>query len=182
LSTRRIFFALWPGEQQQAAIAHASSAVLNAAEGRLVPVQNFHLTLAFLGSVAVDALPRVHKVADDVSNAVRADGTPIELTLDHIDYWRKAEILCAAATTISKPAIELAERLKRELIEAEFTPDLKAFRAHVTLARKVRRAPKMDLHLLPVVLSFRDFSLVESHTKSEGSIYSVVDSWPLCAC
>lgn len=180
VSTRRIFFALWPSEERQRALAQATASFLDAVEGRPTPRENLHLTLVFLGSVPEDAVSRVRAVAEDVSNAIRVDGKPIDLTLDRIDYWRKPQILCATATHISKTAVELAEHLKRELIDVGFAPDLKAFRAHVTFARKVMRAPA-QLNATPVALTFRDFSLVESRTASAGSVYSVIDSWPLCA-
>lgn len=179
--TRRLFFTLWLSEQQRRGILDVARPALQVSEGQPVPAHNLHLTLVFLGSVAEGRLPLVCKVANDVSNAWRAGGRPIELTLDAIEYWRKPQVLCSAATQKSAAAIELAERLKRELIDAEFTPDLKAFHAHVTLARKVGRAPPIEWRAAPIPLVFRDFSLVESRTVNGGPLYSVIDSWPLCA-
>jgi 2'-5' RNA ligase len=49
---RRVFFALWPSEEQQIALAEAAQSASQAEGGRLVPAINFHVTLVFVGSVA----------------------------------------------------------------------------------------------------------------------------------
>ena len=149
---------------------------------RWVDVENYHLTLAFLGAVAEDAMGSVRSAADNVSAACLSNSElgVLEVTLDQINFWHKPQILCATASRESPLAIELAETLKRHLINAGFTPDLKTFRAHVTLARKVARV-KVPPHVEAVRVAFRDFSLVESRSGPGGSIYSVIDSWPLCA-
>ncbi len=102
----------------------------------------------------------------------------IEVTLDTIDYWPRAQILCAAASGSLTGVAGFAERLKQSLSAAEFTPDLKPFRPHVTLARQVRGCPS-DRQMTPVRWTFNDFALVESHTHPSGSLYSVLESWPL---
>jgi 2'-5' RNA ligase len=180
VSPRRLFFALWPSAAEQQALADNFCDVVAASGGRAMAPSNLHLTLAFLGSVPEDALPLVRSIALKVSDVVRVAREPIEITFDAVEHWRKPQIICATASTTPPAAIALADALKRELTDAGFTPDLKAFRAHVTLARKVFRVE--HLYALTMILTFRDFSLVESRTEPRGSAYSVIESWPLCAC
>lgn len=115
-------------------------------------------------------------VTSDDRNA--SPDAPVSITLDHIDYWRKSEILCATSRAEPAAAIALAETLKRALTEHGFAPDLKPFRAHATLARKVRRVTR-DRDMPPVHWSFRDFRLIESQTAPTGSLYSSREIYPL---
>jgi 2'-5' RNA ligase len=179
VNARRLFFALWPIEGEQQRLAANYRDVVAASGGRAIAAANLHITLAFLGSVPEESLPLVRSIARNVSDVVRVAPQPITLTFHGVEYWRRPRIICAT-TSAPSPAttVTLAEALKRELTDAGFTPDLKAFRPHVTLARKVSRAG--SLCALEMTLTFRDFSLVESRTETQASSYSVIESWPLC--
>jgi 2'-5' RNA ligase len=76
----------------------------------------------------------------------------------------------------SAPA--LSATLKSETAAAGFSPDLKPFRAHLTVARKVAHAPSA-LALQPVLWRFDAFALIESHTHPAGPVYSVIESYLL---
>ena len=144
---------------------HAGSSV------RRVPAENFHLTLAFLGSVALDRMAAVEAVG-----AQCARGHPIEVVLDGIEHWRKPQVLCATASETPPVASALAETLKRALVEQGFTPDLKPFRVHATVARKVRRVAR-ELRIEPVRWRFDSLHLVESKTAPAGSTYRPITGW-----
>jgi 2'-5' RNA ligase len=121
-------------------------------------------------------------IARRVADAFPADGTPLQLVFDRIEHWKKPQIVCATAGEESPGAVatidSLAERLKREAVSAGFAPDLRPFRAHVTVARKVARTTRsLDMH--SVRWSCSEFALVESRTEAAGAVYSVVESWPL---
>jgi RNA 2',3'-cyclic 3'-phosphodiesterase len=177
MQTRRLFFALWPGEAQQRDLAEAGRTAVLACRGRLTPSENFHVTLAFLGSVAAHRLPDVQRVADEVARM--PPHLPIRLTFDRIEYWKKAKVLCATASASSSAAESLAQAVKSRLVAAGFTPDLKPFRAHVTLARKVPSGThEQAMH--SVRWSFSSWALAESRTGPAGSLYSVLHSWVLC--
>ena len=75
-------------------------------------------------------------------------------------------------------ASTLAASLKDATAAAGFTPDLKPFHAHVTLARKVTHAPR-ECTLREVLWRFDGFALVDSRTESGGPVYSVLESYPL---
>jgi RNA 2',3'-cyclic 3'-phosphodiesterase len=174
---RRVFFALWPTAAMQAALVAAASQTLDTlASGRPVPRENLHLTLAFIGSVPDSSLPALQDIAQAMT-AARA-GPTVELSLDVIEYWRRSEILCAAANHAPSEAAAFAEALKQALLSGSFAPDLKPFRAHVTLARQVKHRPA-ERTLAAVTWSFSDFALIESRSSPAGSLYSRLASWPL---
>jgi RNA 2',3'-cyclic 3'-phosphodiesterase len=182
--SRRLFFALWPDERMQAALAEATRAVVSACDGAAVPSQNFHLTLAFLGAVPEHRIADLTPIAARVALAYQAHaetaGAPLVIALDRIDYWRRSEILCATARAPSVPATALAGALRSALTEHGFAPDLKPFRTHATLARKVRRVTR-ERDMSAVRWMFRDFRLVESHTAPSGAVYSTREIYPLDA-
>jgi len=181
--TRRLFFALWPEAQQRGALAHATRKGVRSCGGRPVPVQSLHVTLAFLGSVPEGRVPELDRIARRVADAFRADAQPLLLTFDHLVHWARPQILCALGTeeprdTDAASAPALAATLKNETAAAGFSPDLKPFRAHVTVARKVAHAPAA-LALQPVLWRFGTFALIESRTDPAGPIYSVIESYLL---
>jgi RNA 2',3'-cyclic 3'-phosphodiesterase len=177
--TRRLFFALWPDEAMQSALAEAARAVVSTCDGTPVPTRNFHFTLAFLGSVPESRIADLTPIAARVALAFQDVSTaPISITLDRIELWRKSQVLCATSRAQPSHAIALAETLKRTLTEHGFAPDLKPFRAHATLVRKVRRVTR-ERDMPTVSWSFREFRLVESQTAPSGSLYSAREIYAL---
>jgi 2'-5' RNA ligase len=167
----------------QAALAAATEyAVLaaQAADGgvRRVPPANFHLTLAFLGSVPVSRLAEVKEVAAQCARLPNPSELPIDLVLDCIERWRRPQVIVACASETPPAAVALAEALKRSLIAQGFAPDLKPFRAHATVARKVRRVTR-ELPFEPVRWTFDSLHLIESKTSPAGSTYSTHEKWVL---
>jgi 2'-5' RNA ligase len=79
----------------------------------------------------------------------------------------------ATATSESAAADRLAAALKAATAAAGFAPDLKSFRAHVTVARKVARPPPLAI-LRPIEWRCDAFALMDSRTGSRGPVYSVV--------
>jgi 2'-5' RNA ligase len=145
-----------------------------------VLAESLHVTLAFLGAVPEADLGKVEAIAAEVAS--KAERTPVQLAFNAIEYWKKPQVICATApepTTGTSLADALAATLKSRLVGAGFTPDLKPFRTHVTLVRKVPRGT-YDCALQPVIWSFTDFALAGSRPGSGGSSYSVLNSWPLC--
>ena len=177
----RLFFALWPDPAMQAALAvAAASAVLeaqNTGSGvRRVPPANFHLTLAFLGSVPLSRLAEVEEVAARCTQSSGLRNLPIEIVLDAVEHWRKPQVLVATASETPPAAVVLAESLQRSLIDSGFSPDLKPFRVHATVARKVRRVTH-ELHIEPVHWRFESLRLIESKTSPDGSSYRPIAEW-----
>ena len=157
-----------------------------------MPVQSLHVTLAFLGGVPEGRVPELDRIARRVADAFPARPQPLLLAFDRLVYWARPQILCAlgtgeleAAQAVDEPretdaagAPALSATLKNETAAAGFSPDLKPFRAHVTVARKVAHAPAA-LALQPVLWRFDAFALIESRTDPAGPIYSVIESYLL---
>jgi 2'-5' RNA ligase len=176
--TQRLFFAFWPEDAPRAALAHATAKAVRHSGGRPVAAENLHVTLAFLGSVPERRVAELQRVAEAQAAACVRE-RPLALTFDRFDYFRRAQVLCVlAAEDDSAAARPLARALQDASLAAGFNPDLKPFRAHVTVARKVMRATAYTV-LRPLVWEFSAFALVSSRTEAAGPAYSVVESYPL---
>jgi 2'-5' RNA ligase len=195
--TRRLFFALWPDEEQRAVLAHATRKAVRSSGGRPVPEQSLHVTLAFMGSVPEARLAGLQAIARRIAQPAAAQAAapqeaPILVSFDRLLHWARPRILCVLASeapvdprgggppraTELTAATALAESLKRETSAAGFTPDLKPFHAHVTVARKVAHARPAE-PLPPIEWRFDTFALVESRTDPGGPVYSVIESYLL---
>jgi 2'-5' RNA ligase len=172
---RRLFFGLWPTPAERSALLQAASAVLAASAGRPVPAPNLHVTLAFLGAVPEARIAELAALAGEL--AAGGASAPV-LRFSRLEHWRRPQILAALTDAEPGGAAQLAADLKRSTAAAGFFPDLKPFRAHVTVARQVD-APGGAMELPPVTWHGTTLALVQSRSSAAGPLYSVLDSWLL---
>jgi 2'-5' RNA ligase len=173
--TERLFFALWPDDAQRNALVHATRKLVSHCGGRPVALDSLHVTLVFLGAVPVRRVPEVHVIGHRVAMAMVEQPT---LTFDVLEHWARPQVLCAASSAPSPAVAALAGLLRMQAEQGGFAPDLKPFRAHVTVARKVVHPTQARL-LHPVPWTAASFALMTSRTESTGPAYSIVESYPL---
>ena len=180
------------------AMAQATRKAVRASGGRPVAVGNLHVTLAFLGSVPERRLPELAEIAraaaplpapatvsapgsarSTAGDSVERIASRLAITFDRLEHWPAARLLCALPAEPPAPAVALAGRLQERLAACGFAPDLKPFRPHVTVVRKVSRPGRID-EMHSVLWSFTELALIESRTLPEGASYSVVEAFPLC--
>jgi RNA 2',3'-cyclic 3'-phosphodiesterase len=187
--SRRLFFALWPDESMRQALARATCEAARASGGRPVRTENLHVTLAFLGSVPESRVPELAGIGREAAGPSRPSS--LDLAFDHLEHWRAAQLLCALPAAPPAAVSALASRLYDGLAKEGFAPDLKPFRPHVTVARKVLR-PGPLAAMVPVAWCFTELALIESRTlpapspvsatgnaSGNGALYSVVERYPL---
>jgi len=177
----RVFFALQPAPERCREVVEYAAPWVASLQAQTVPAENLHATLCFIGAVPQERLDALRAAGA----AVRA--APVTLNFDALEFWVKPRIICATAPEDAEhSALSLAQRIAEQATSAGFTPDVKPFRPHLTLARKVNRQ-KVESLVWPqpiapgIVVRCEKFVLMESRRGERGSIYSVVDSWPLYA-
>jgi 2'-5' RNA ligase len=169
-----VFFALWPPEAVARQLAGIAADYSQAVGGRPTRRETIHLTLAFLGDVAVERLPKLQRVAGEVHAAA------FELTLDRFGVWQHNRLFWGGCAT--PPALlELTGTLSKRLLAADFSvaDGKRPFTPHVTLVRKLVR---FDVALrVAEALSWpcREFVLVRSRLSAAGSDYEVLARFPL---
>jgi RNA 2',3'-cyclic 3'-phosphodiesterase len=170
--TDRLFFALWPGEMQRAALAKVQMG-LRSHRGRLAHAQDLHITLVFLGDLDVDR----RACAEQAAGRVRA--APFSLTLDRVGCFPRARILWCGVSERPQPLLSLLCSLNGELLDCGFRPERRPFAPHVTLVRKARPLSAREL-TPPIAWSVSAFVLVIARP-GERPRYRVVREWPLAS-
>ena len=177
----RLFFALQPTRDECEELLARSATLAMETGGQRVPPENFHATLCFVGAVAPEKLFLL------LETASRVRGSPVTLKFECFEYWDKPRVLCATAPAIGESAAaKLSQGLADATIAAGFAPDAKLFRAHLTVARKLNADAASRVEwprpMSPTFTLHCDrFVLMESRRGESGSLYSVVESWPLDA-
>ncbi|MFU2326433.1 RNA 2',3'-cyclic phosphodiesterase [Pseudomonas sp. NFX98] len=167
---KRLFFALDCAPAQRKAIAQWRSA-LQLRSGRPVPVENFHLTLKFLGSVAIAQITDICEAAA----AIRTPGERLTVVLDRLEVWRRAGALVLAPEQAPPALLRLVYDLEQALLPFALEDAPREFRPHLTLARDYR-APVPESATPPEFFLRADrFILFESH---KGR-YRALAEWPL---
>lgn len=130
--TPRLFLALWPDAAARAALAGWRDHWTWPAGAVPTPTANLHLTLHFLGPVAVDRLPQLEA-------ALALPAEPFALEFGRAELWPGGTaVVCPLAAP--EPMLRLREALAVVLRRLALPVEERAFRPHVTLARKARHA------------------------------------------
>jgi 2'-5' RNA ligase len=167
-----LFFAALPESDVRQRLASAAKSLSLTADARRVREENYHLTLAFAGEVSNLQTAALRTLGA----AIRAPA--FEVRFDTFEYWRKSEVLVLAASEQPRALLDLNHELSAGFRRLELAEDSVTFRAHVTVARKVSQAPVLPA-MSRLCWKVQAFHLVHSTRSSSGSVYTVVDTWPL---
>jgi 2'-5' RNA ligase len=172
----RVFFALWPDAAARERLAALAAAVAHERGGRAVAAANLHVTLAFVGSVAAG---RVDALCDAGEGAARP-AHAIDVSLERLGGAHDGELVWLAPRSVPAELLALHERLDAELRNRSFPVEPRAFRPHVTLARRcVRRGARAAVE--PIAWRATRVALMVSATLAGGSEYRELAAWRLGA-
>jgi 2'-5' RNA ligase len=155
----RLFFALWPQSAARDALARLAVDVAEHCGGRAVPAAKIHLTLAFLGEVA----PGREAAAARAGAGLDADA--IHATFDRLGAFPRAGVAWAGCSRVPPELGTLAAGLASGLRAEGFELEDRAFAAHVTLARRIRRKPGGE-PIAPIEWRSHEVALVESDRRT----------------
>jgi len=172
----RLFFALCPDDATRDAIYRASRNLAQNSGGRVIPPEQFHITLAFLGSVQPELEPRVAALAEGTAAEVQAG--PFSFELDELGFWPNSKVIWYGCSHTPEALRALAMELRRRLQSAALPLAPGKFTPHVTLARWVRTAgPFAPAQRIP--WEVREFTLIRSETLANGVRYTPLARCPL---
>ena len=170
--TARLFFALWPDAAGRGALDQAGSALLKDCGGKQMRADNIHLTLVFLGHVAVARIGALRAIADGI------EGTSFSVTLNQLGWWRHNRVAWAAPDIAPDPLLALVNQLQDGLRSGGFDFDERpVYVPHVTLLRKARCEGIELPPLAPVEWKAEAFVLVRSVAREAA--YEIIGRWGL---
>lgn len=167
---KRLFFALWPDQETREKVSKLNR-VIRSDRVRKVKPDNVHITLVFLGGVTADQ----ERALIDGAGKIAAE--PVDVQFDQLTLWRRPGILSLTCSEQPLPLLNLVAELTKIAVACEIDVDKRPYKAHVTLARKARVKPEIDLQ--PLRWQADSFALVETVSTETGSHYQVLQSWPL---
>jgi RNA 2',3'-cyclic 3'-phosphodiesterase len=149
---------------------------------RLAPVEEWHLTLAFLGEVAEESVPAAHRA---VESAVR-DAVPPVVRLAGGGRFGRGKFTIVWTAVRGDGLAPLAKAVRRQLKSARLPFDPKPFRPHLTLARPGDRLPAealtADLATLKAyegpMWTIDTVALMRSHLGPKP-VYERLGEWPV---
>lgn len=130
--TARLFLALWPPAPALAALREHQASWHWPASARLTPAERMHVTLHFIGAVALDRV-------DELCAAFTGTARPFALSLDDHALWRGG-IAVVSPSKIPQPLAGLHMSLAARLEALGLPVEQRPFRPHVTLARHAQGA------------------------------------------
>ena len=170
----RLFFALWPDAAARVRLAAMATDVARAGGGRAVAPDNLHVTIAFVGAVVPQRVEALREAGTQAANGVRA----IDVSLEQLGGAHGGDLVWLAPASLPDELIRLHQRLGAALDARAFAVEQRAFRPHVTLARRCVR-PVQRAVLDAVAWRIDRLTLMASTTRAGGSEYRELAGWPL---
>lgn len=164
MSTKRLFFALWPDDRQRDQLRNAISPVAKLVEGKAVYRGSWHVTLAFIGDYEERLIPDMQKAA----SAIIVE--PFRLRFDRAEYWPRPKIAALSSQTVPPELEQLVNSLNSVLTGAGILEEARRFRPHITIVKRARPFETQRL-AQPIVVEWSSFELIESVSERGGSTY-----------
>jgi 2'-5' RNA ligase len=166
---KRLFFGLAPKPetQKQCLPIMAELAELGAP---LVPAENLHVTLIYLGMTS----PEQEKIL--IEEAAKIHFREFSTTFDKLSYWDKPDVLCLTASAMPDQLLALVSHLSTLAEKLAFALDERPYQAHATLSRKAKQA--FELGFNPINWQADSFCLFESYSSEAGVKYRILETWP----
>lgn len=157
----RLFIAIWlSDEMKKSLVACMHDLKKQGVEGNYVPVQNLHMTLAFLGE---------YDDPEKVKDVIRKVPLP-EFRLALSEKGNFGNILWAGVKGNQK--LKAYVKDLRAALAAEAIPfDTEKFVPHITLIRKVSAKKPYQVHLPKAEMTVKKASLMRSERKNGKMVY-----------
>lgn len=168
----RLFFALpLPVRDAEALAAWAAGALRGAHHVRVLPAEQLHITLAFLGSRAATELPALRSALHIVAKEARR---PV---LTPCRYRETQRVAMVAFDDDGGRARALQERLSRELVAlGGYRAERRSWLPHVTVARfRLRPGLRASPPALGAI-SPSEVALYHSVLRPGGAQYQIVEA------
>jgi len=166
---------------------------------KIIPQQNFHITLAFLGVISKKQQNDITNIISEkygdiklrLSNFLQSNYTntdALKLTRSQLGHFNKAQVLHLMPAS-SPDWLSYLEKVITELCQqSDILLDSRAYKPHLSLYRKAKTPLALPESLLLNTqfpngfyhqLSIKSFSLYHSCSSASGVIYLPIHTWKL---
>ena len=167
----RLFFALWPDSDIRNKLA-ALGEELPGNREKLVPKQNLHITMSFLGNIDKSLINPL------LSGAAKIRAKPFSLILDQIGWWKRPKVIWVASTDTPEALNSLVSQVNSQVNACGLSGEERSYQPHLTLVRKAMK-PVRGMEFDPIHWNISDFCLIESVTHARGAEYKIIQRWPI---
>ena len=167
MSTRRLFFALWPDNRQRDRLRDHISPVAKLVEGQHVYRGSWHVTTAFIGDFEERLIP------DLLARAAEIQVEPFRTRFDRVEFWPRPRVACLVGATVPVELEQLVTSLNGVLAEFDVPIEDRTYRPHITVVRRANRFETQRL-AQPAVVEWSGFELIESVSQPGGASYNPV--------
>lgn len=164
MSTRRLFFALWPDDRQRDRLRDHISPVAKLIEGQHVYRGSWHVTTAYIGGFEEQRIP------DLQARAAEIDVEPFRMRFDRVEFWPRPRVACLMASTVPAELEQLVDSLNAVLAEFGVEVEDRTYRPHITVVRRANRFETQRL-AQPALVEWSGYELVESISQPGGATY-----------
>ena len=164
MSTKRLFFALWPDDRQREQLRNVISPLAKNVEGTAVYRAAWHVTLVFVGDFPEERVPALLAASREIPVE------PFRLRFDRAEFWPRQKIAVLATQIVPTELENLAGSL-HDLIRAHGVDSRDTvYRPHVTIVRRARAFETQRL-AQPLMTQWSGFELIESEPNPGGPRY-----------
>ena len=168
MSTKRLFYALWPDPRQRDRLRDFISPVAKLVEGRHIDRRNWHVTLVYIGSFPERRIPELQERMASVHME------PFRLTFDRLEFWARPKVASLSAATVPAELQRLVDQMKVAVADFGVQTEDRTYRPHITVARHVRPFETQRLAQRSVI-EWSSYELIESITEPGGAVYRVLN-------
>jgi 2'-5' RNA ligase len=165
MSSKRVFFALWPDHRQRDRLRDVINSVAKDIEGRATDRRNWHITLAYVGDIDEVLIPKLLQQAAAIQVA------PFQLGFDRLEFWARAKVACLVSPTIPPELQTLVADLNAVLMDVGVVQEDLTYRPHLTVSRGARAFTTERLSPRATT-EWSSFELIESISGPGGSSYT----------
>ncbi len=165
MTSKRIFFALWPDNRQRDRLRDVINSVVKTVEGKAVDRRNWHITLAFIGDFPESQIATLQE------RAAQIEIEPFRLGFDRLDYWARPKVACLIAPTIPAELQVLVTSLNEMLLDFGVTTKDRTYRPHITVVQNARSFTTERL-TQRAISDWSGMELIESVSGRDGITYS----------
>lgn len=164
MSSKRLFFALWPTEQQRERLHDAIGPVVRLVDGSPAHRGNWHVTLVFIGKFSERLIPELQ------AQAATIVVEPFRLYFDRLEFWKRPKLACLVAGTVPPELERLVTSLNIMVADFDVSIETRRYRPHITVVRGARSFERQRL-AQAAVTEWSDFELIDSVSQPGGPTY-----------